>query len=658
MKKTLAVILCMLVIFASCQKAEAESRTLNDSFGIFPIVDWGILPLPTLATEVESIPEPEILTFGMPQIPGVINDTQVRLRSAPNLESEVLGFLNTGDKVIIFERTTKEQQVDIMKNYWYKVQQEDSSEGWVYGAFIDFVDYEIIWVEPKIENEIRRILGKNAGIIMKSDLDSIRKLILKGFDISKIDDLAHFKNLTVLDLTENLYIKDISILFVLTNLTELSLGGDSDAYHSNISDIKPLSALTNLTFLNLKYINLSNLSPLTSLTKLTELDLSKNDQIYDIRHLSSLSNLTELNLSYNNSVRDITSLGNLTNLTKLNLEDNDISNVGTLASLSNLTYLNLNWNDINDISVLANLSNLTYLGLTGNNIDDIRVLAELKHLKELSLYNNRITDWSPVAHIFGADDVIFWKEKSIEDAIRKKLNKPEGFIMPNDLDQITTLDLYYFDIYETDDFAHFKNLASLKVNFGNIYARRSRSGDLRGLSGLTNLTQLSLRGYAISNLSPLSGLTNLTKLSLEGHSISDLRPLSGLTNLTQLSLESYVLSDLNPLSGLINLIELDIYNAQSGHGEMALGNIKDIWPLSTLTNLTKLTLSGTYYVSNISELSSLTNLYYLDLSGNYCINNISALSNLTNLTELDLKYNNITDWSPVAHVENVLGRPE
>ena len=136
----------------------------------------------------------------------------------------------------------------------------------------------------------------------------------------------------------------------LTNLTELSLGGNQ------ISDIKPLSNLTNLTSLWLRENQISDI--------MTWLNLLGN-QISDIKPLSNLTNLTVLWLE-GNQISDIKPLSNLTNLTSLSLEKNQISDIKPLSNLTNLTRLNLAGNQISDIKPLSNLTNLTSLSLEGN----------------------------------------------------------------------------------------------------------------------------------------------------------------------------------------------------------------------------------------------------------------------------------------------------
>ena len=79
----------------------------------------------------------------------------------------------------------------------------------------------------------------------------------------------------------------------------------------------------------------------------------------------------------------------------------------------------------------------------------------------------------------------------------------------------------------------------------SLEARNANITDLTGLEHATNLTGLFLiaervgnewqNSNAVSDLSPLSGLTNLTRLTINFDTITDISPLSGLTNLTSLT---------------------------------------------------------------------------------------------------------------------------
>ena len=82
--------------------------------------------------------------------------------------------------------------------------------------------------------------------------------------------------------------------------------------------------------------------------------------------------------------------------------------------------------------------------------------------------------------------------------------------------------------------------------------------DIKSLRHMKNLTELSLYGNQIRDLTPLAGLTNLTELTLAYNHISDLTPLAGLTNLIDLDLSDNQISDLTPLAGLMNLTYLGL----------------------------------------------------------------------------------------------------
>lgn len=70
---------------------------------------------------------------------GSVNDNRVRVRDNPNLDSNTLGYVNTGDEIFIFDKSTTKMKIGDMDNYWYKILVKDSLLlGWAYGEFIDF----------------------------------------------------------------------------------------------------------------------------------------------------------------------------------------------------------------------------------------------------------------------------------------------------------------------------------------------------------------------------------------------------------------------------------------------------------------------------------------------------------------------------------------
>ena len=123
---------------------------------------------------------------------------------------------------------------------------------------------------------------------------------------------------------------------------------------------------------------------------------------------------------------------------------------------------------------------------------------------------------------------------------------------------------------------------------------------------MLDLTKLVAPGKGITALTGLEYATNLTRLDLGstwvnngGHAtpISDVSPLSALTQLTELYLSGTAVSDVSPLSALTQLDVLYLDDTA----------VSDVSPLAALTQLTGLNLRGTA-VSDISPLSALTQL--------------------------------------------------
>lgn len=133
--------------------------------------------------------------------------------------------------------------------------------------------------------------------------------------------------------------------------------------------------------------------------------------------------------------------------------------------------------------------------------------------------------------------------------------------------------------------------------------------DLTGLEYATNLETLSLSNYEIemdavpNNITDISALSNLTKLSelwLNHNNVTDISALSKLTKLEILYLPNNNISDISALSSLINLKELSLAN----------NNIESILSLSKLNKLETLYLSNNY----IADFTPISNLNISDLN--------------------------------------------
>lgn len=68
---------------------------------------------------------------------GVLNESQVRLRLHPGTSETILGAVDKGTQVTIFEETEKKETIGGKTAPWYKVKIPSGLVGWVFGAFVD-----------------------------------------------------------------------------------------------------------------------------------------------------------------------------------------------------------------------------------------------------------------------------------------------------------------------------------------------------------------------------------------------------------------------------------------------------------------------------------------------------------------------------------------
>ena len=168
------------------------------------------------------------------------------------------------------------------------------------------------------------------------------------------------ENVKELDLSHLIQLTDLSPISYLQNLTKLNLSGCSKKIQENIS---PLNSLNNLIVLDLQEnVYLKDISSLASLHNLKDLNLSSCTELIDISPLKNLQSLTKLNLSGCEKLENIKSLQNLKNLEILKLKDCKVlRDISPIISLHKLTHLDLTGTKITNKqkqTVQENLPNL------------------------------------------------------------------------------------------------------------------------------------------------------------------------------------------------------------------------------------------------------------------------------------------------------------
>lgn len=335
------------------------------------------------------------------------------------------------------------------------------------------------------------------------------------------------------------------------------------------------------------------------------------------------------------SLEDCRHFKALVSLKITNNNNLDISHLDKYApKLNSLELLN---NNIDNSEALSTLSSLTKLVLEDAGITDVNALGALRRLECLEL-----DGW-------GLNDIIALQHLS--RLKRLKINKQKLEFDPDSFEMDTEAEL--LDIRILSKLKQLEELSLSGEAFNNIdvvgklsnlkqLELISVNGDISSIGKLSNLKILRLM-YVNSDFNFLSKLHELEKLSLMGYSLPHLDPITSLSNLKRLAVYDTQITNLDALSNLGNLEELLISGA---------GSLHDINGISNLIKLKNLTFDYTNIV-NINPLSNLANLQVLSITDTYNLENIEALSTLTNLKKLYLYSTKVSDISALRNLDQL-----
>ena len=219
------------------------------------------------------------------------------------------------------------------------------------------------------------------------------ELILAGKKLTDISVLSSFKELKILDLSDN-DVSELGPLMDLSQLEKVNLSGNS------VSDLRPLIGLPLLTVLNVSDNLISETSSVGSVEKLVELNLSGN-LIRDYSGLGRLSNLKVLNLSRTGITdSDLPELYPLKALYNLDLRENyGLSDIAVGALKSELPGCGIATPElVYEIDFSGHLvrSDETNIAFPAGGITDLSALTKLSHLEELNLRDNEINNLYPL----------------------------------------------------------------------------------------------------------------------------------------------------------------------------------------------------------------------------------------------------------------------
>jgi internalin A len=332
----------------------------------------------------------------------------------------------------------------------------------------------------------------------------------------------------------------------------------------------------------------------------------------------------------------------------------------TQSDLQSLEQLMAREQDIVDLSGIGRLSNLSFLDVGNNKIQDISPLDSLSQLRFLNLENNQVKDLSTLAALPQLQILII-------DG-----NQVQDLSPLLELRELTNLELSGNPLDEESLNGHIPLLIEKGIQVVGMQPAEEQVPELEGIvfpdpnldkaireqieSDLIAPEDLLLiRTLTVSdNIADLSGvekLQNLTHLYIEQVPENmDLSPLTTLTQLEKLFLSGAHTLDFSPLSSLSSLTSLVILSIpiRSPKNDLAF--------LTHLVHLKELTMIGNHFSEMpglVAFLIPLPELSSLNLGFNE-ITDISSLSDLNQLRTLRLRDNHIEDISVLSSFSGLL----
>ena len=373
-------------------------------------------------------------------------------------------------------------------------------------------------------------------------LPNLQRLELRGGSLTSLSGLADLHNLYALSLTST-EIRDLSILSLQTNITELTLNNNI-----LLPSYETLRAMTWLRSLHIERSDLKSLTFIADLTELEELTLIRTDT-RTLDFILSLAQLRYLHLSMNRDVPAMPSLQGLNYLEELSVEVNNFDNATTSFLTGSTSLRRLTLYNPDDLVGIRGLQNLEELDIQlGFRLNDVRDLGALSNLRRLRIFSR-----GPAPRSFPT----------------------ENMQVIGNLTNLVELDISNTGMYFNWNFIFdMENLERLDISnttiFGDI-SRISRMQNLRVLlmddMRLAQSYQFSGAWTTIGLLGPLpveiatpylASLTNLEVLSMSGNELSDINFVAGMQNLRILLLVRNFIADVSPLAELESLRFVDM----------------------------------------------------------------------------------------------------
>lgn len=516
---------------------------------------------------------------------------QLRIRSAPNLQSDIVGKLNERDAVSFLgersrERTTIKLRMQNEAHYWLKVQAGDNLEGWVYGGGLKPLNNDNGGMDDNENPNEPNPHHFNGGVVIPvnpADADATNnnsstapwsaivvgqkeaEALLNWWNGLNTNWQYYFAEVVLQRKIENLKLQPSpQQLSYIKSLKQLKLDtndecGSGPFYTAKIENLNGVSGLTNLKELSCNYMTIRDLKPLANLKKLKVLSLN-HSSLESLDGLDQLSNLKWLDISISQLKNlDLQPLSKLRNLEELYLEVNKLESFDNLRSAIKLKKLDVRVPDLRSLRGLESLFNLEYLSIQAEQSElDLRALSRLTKLNHclLRAYGLKYT------HALATSTKLRTLSVSSQnDAFNANIL--------NTLPLLNELNLEMKSINAKEKIGQLRNLRSLSLSGLDSF-------NFEILKNCKQLFNLSIKTKLPLNFDVLAKSPKLERLTIESNSIRTILNIPLIPQLTHLTVVSTQLTALNGLERFPNLYSVDISSCP---------NLRELRHIKLLDNL-------------------------------------------------------------------------
>ncbi|MGD1894209.1 MAG: hypothetical protein ACFB15_26890 [Cyclobacteriaceae bacterium] len=473
--------------------------------------------------------------------------------------------------------------------------------------------------------KLEMLYCSNTPVYELPPLGSLKDLRCANTAVTSLEPLASMTNLVYLDCSET-SISDLHPVASTAAVTWLNLE------NTPVGNLEPLQALTKLQVLLLYSTPVENLESLNGLPALEKIYcdntpitqavanrfMTINPQtlvIYesaqlqewwtaltpawqevfsqyvpldaiDKERLAQVANLVEIDISGNQSIQTLEPLSTLVNLRRLNCEQTGISSLDALQSMVNLEYLNCAGTKVDSIGALSNAQNMKVLNLDKTQVNSLLPISEISGIQRLSCEGTPldqgkiiqfIREHPETVVIYKTDQLSLWwngLSPSWKDELREQVTIGD---IP-DREQLH--EIAFLQTLTIEDNGKIGSLEPLQefVRLTELTLTGTRVSDLSPLSTMSTLRALICARNPIRSLEPLASLTELIYLDFQNTPVEELKPVRDMISLETLKCSGTQVSKLKFLSSLINLRELECYNTQV----KKLKPLRDLYQLEVL----------------------------------------------------------------------------